>query len=164
MSDWNRNPSTVPAEINFIDGQALTPSSFGAYDANGIWQPAKYSGTYGTNGFYLPFSNTTSTTTLVQDSSGNGNNWTPNNISLTAGTTYDSMIDSPTNAAGTSYGVGNYCVINPIIPSAQAQATIQDGNLWISTSSANYVSAFGTIGISSGKWYCPSYCNCIYQF
>ncbi len=48
------------AELNFIDGQALTPSSFGAYDTNGVWQPKKYTGTYGTNGFYLPFSNTTS--------------------------------------------------------------------------------------------------------
>jgi hypothetical protein len=74
------------AEVNFIDGQALTPSSFGLYDSNGIWQPQRYTGSYGTNGFYLPFRDTTSTTTLVADASGNGNNWTPNNISLTTGT------------------------------------------------------------------------------
>ena len=43
------------AEVNFIDGQALTPSSFGAFDTNGVWQPKAYTGTYGTNGFYLPF-------------------------------------------------------------------------------------------------------------
>jgi hypothetical protein len=44
-------------EVNFIDGQALTPSSFGSTNAiTGVWQPAKYTGTYGTNGFYLPFS------------------------------------------------------------------------------------------------------------
>ena len=44
------------AEVNFIDGQALTPSSFGSYNSTtGVWQPAKYTGTYGTNGFYLPF-------------------------------------------------------------------------------------------------------------
>ena len=42
-------------EVNFIDGQALTPSSFGAYDSNGVWQPFTYTGTYGNNGFYLPF-------------------------------------------------------------------------------------------------------------
>ena len=43
-------------EVNFIDGQALTPSSFGAYNAiTGVWQPTKYTGTYGTNGFYLNF-------------------------------------------------------------------------------------------------------------
>ena len=49
------------AEVNFIDGQALTPSSFGAYDTNGVWQPKKYTGTYGTNGFYLPFNWSSST-------------------------------------------------------------------------------------------------------
>jgi len=44
------------AEVNFIDGQALTPSSFGSTNpATGVWQPAEYTGTYGTNGFYLPF-------------------------------------------------------------------------------------------------------------
>jgi len=50
------------AEVNFIDGQALTPSSSGAYDTNGVWQPKKYTGTYGTNGFYLPFSSGFNTT------------------------------------------------------------------------------------------------------
>jgi len=43
-------------EINFIDGQALTPSSFGSFNTTtGVWQPERYTGTYGTNGFYLPF-------------------------------------------------------------------------------------------------------------
>jgi len=38
------------AEVNFIDGQALTPSSFGNTNSTtGVWQPAKYTGTYGTN-------------------------------------------------------------------------------------------------------------------
>ena len=44
------------SEINFIDGTALTPSYFG--DTNEVtnqWVPTKYSGAYGTNGFYLPF-------------------------------------------------------------------------------------------------------------
>ena len=85
-------------EINFIDGQALTPTSFGAFDAvTGIWNPIAYSGTYGTNGFYLNFSDNSgaTATTIGKDYSGNGNNWTPNNISVTAGTTYDSMVDVP---------------------------------------------------------------------
>ena len=52
------------AEVNFIDGQALTPSSFGAYDATtGVWGPKQYTGTYGTNGFYLPFSDNSALTT-----------------------------------------------------------------------------------------------------
>jgi hypothetical protein len=45
-------------EVNFIDGQALTPSSFGTINSYGVWQPITYGGSYGTNGFYLPFSQT----------------------------------------------------------------------------------------------------------
>jgi len=43
------------AEVNFIDGQALTPADFGETGDYGEWKPKEYSGTYGTNGFYLPF-------------------------------------------------------------------------------------------------------------
>ena len=47
-------------EINFIDGQALDPTSFGETDAiTGVWKPKEYTGTYGTNGFYLPTTATT---------------------------------------------------------------------------------------------------------
>ena len=148
----NNNPNYFDgylAEVNFIDGQTLTPSSFGAYDTNGVWQPKKYTGTYGTNGFYLPFSNTTSTTTLVQDSSGNGNNWTPNNISLTAGTTYDSMIDSPTVSASAS----NYAVLNPLSYTGTSPV-LSSANLNFAASSAAYTLCPATIGVpSSGKWY-----------
>ena len=46
------------AEVNFVDGTALDPTSFGETDANGLWVPIKEpSVTYGTNGFYLPFTN-----------------------------------------------------------------------------------------------------------
>ena len=97
-------------EINFIDGQALDPSSFGEFDSvTGVWKPAKYTGTYGTNGFYLPFSDNTTTTTLAADASSNGNNWTANNISLTSGATYDSMTDTPTPYAdGGNYATWNF--------------------------------------------------------
>jgi hypothetical protein len=102
-------------EINFVDGQALTPSSFGETDAlTGVWKPKKYAGTYGTNGFYLNFKDNASTSALGTDYSGNGNNWTTNNISLTAGATYDSMIDVPTPYADGGNGRGNYAVLNPL--------------------------------------------------
>ena len=42
-------------EVNFIDGQALTADSFGETGTYGEWKPIAYAGTYGTNGFYLPF-------------------------------------------------------------------------------------------------------------
>jgi len=141
------------AEVNFIDGQALTPSSFGAFDAtSGVWQPTRYSGTYGTNGFYLKFSDTTSTTTLCYDYSGNSNNWTPNNISLTAGSTYDSMLDSPTNYDNGGNGVGNYAVLNPLNRTGSTFSDI-DGNLNWTGSSTQIDRIYGTIGLSSGKWY-----------
>lgn len=139
-------------EINFIDGQALTPSSFGETDAQtGVWIPKKYSGTYGTNGFYLPFTDNSALTTssnagLGKDFSGNSNYWTTNNISITSGSTYDSMTDVPTLTSATA---SNYCVLNPITGSA----TLSNGNLAYTSSSGNYYATIGTIGVSSGKWY-----------
>ena len=55
-----------------------------------------YEGTYGTNGFYLDFEDTSSVAALGTDTSGNSNDFTPTNISLTSGATYDSMSDVPT--------------------------------------------------------------------
>jgi hypothetical protein len=71
------------ADIHFIDGQALDPSSFGEFDTNGVWQPIDASGlTYGTNGFRLPFSDNSTAAALGTDTSSNGNTWTVNNISV----------------------------------------------------------------------------------
>jgi len=132
------------AEVNFVDGQQLTASSFGTYDANGVWQPINYSGTYGTNGFHLTFGNTSSVANLGLDSSGNGNTWTVNNVSLTAGTTYDSMTDSPTVSSST---VANYAVLNPLWQGRTNSPT--NGNLDYAASSIG----IGTIGMSSGSYY-----------
>jgi hypothetical protein len=56
------------AEVNFIDGQALTPASFGETNAlTGVWQPAPYTGTYGTNGFYLKFTDNSTAAALGTD-------------------------------------------------------------------------------------------------
>jgi len=139
-------------EVNFIDGQALTPSSFGETDAiTGVWKPKKYAGTYGTNGFYLNFSDNSSNTatTIGKDYSGNGNNWTPNNISVTAGVTYDSMIDVPTLYADGGNGRGNYATLNPL----NSVATLTAGNLNYSSPSTAPAPAYSSIGMTSGKWY-----------
>jgi hypothetical protein len=137
------------SEVNFIDGQALTPSSFGQTDpVTGQWTAKKYVGTYGTNGFYLPFDDPTSPTTLCYDRSGNSNNWTPNNISTTAGVTYDSMLDVPLGGGGAERG--NYCTLNPL----NAYGTLYDGNLrMMDTDSGAAVSAVATWVLSTGKWY-----------
>ena len=150
MGRYNSIPSEYfdgeLAEVNFVDGQALAPASFGATGANSQWLPKAYTGTYGTNGFYLPFSNTTSTSTLVADSSGNGNNWTPNNISLTAGITYDSLTDVPTLTSAT---VANYAVLNPL----DSGMVLSNVNLTTTTGSAANTIVRATIGVTSGKWY-----------
>jgi hypothetical protein len=150
-------------EINFIDGQALTPSSFGETDTiTGVWKPKKYAGTYGTNGFYLNFSDNsgTTSTTLGKDSSGNGNNWTPNNFSVTAGAGNDSMIDTPTPYADGGNGRGNYCVLNPLTvsnPVTPSDAgTLSNGNLTLVTHAGTGSGAAGTfaVNIPTGqKWY-----------
>ena len=134
-------------EVNFIDGQALDPTDFGEYNADtGVWQAKKYVGTYGTNGFYLNFSDNSSTTTLGEDGSGNGNDWTLNNFSLTSGSTYDSMTDVPTLTSETQ---GNYATLNPL----DNKATISDGNLKITYASASWKGARATIPIpKTGKW------------
>jgi hypothetical protein len=72
------------ADVHFIDGQALAPTDFGEYDDNNVWQPKAYSGTYGTNGFHLDFSDNSSNAALGDDSSGNNNDWTVNNLVVAA--------------------------------------------------------------------------------
>ena len=144
--------------INFIDGQALTPSSFGETNADtGVWQPKAYSGTFGTNGFQLLFADSsgTTSTTLGKDTSGNGNNWTPNNFSVTAGAGNDSLVDTPT-PYGTDTGAGgevrgNYATLNPL--DKGSAATLTNGNLDIGSASNPNNNCRGTFGMSSGKWY-----------
>ena len=144
------------AEVNFIGGQQLTPSSFGSTNAlTGVWQPARYTGTYGTNGFYLPFTDNSALTTssnvgLGKDFSGNGNYWTTNNISITAGVTYDSMTDVPTLTSATA---ANFAVLNPL--AAASAYTVSGGNLNYSGTASTTASYYcrSTMAIPSGKFY-----------
>ncbi len=140
-------------EINFIDGQALTPSSFGETDSiTGVWKPKAYSGSYGTNGFELNFSDNSNNTaaTIGKDYSGNGNNWTPNNISVTTGATYDSMTDVPTLTSATA---ANYPVSN-VLDIDRSSITTSNGNLTLTKATANdSPRAAATFGATSGKFY-----------
>jgi hypothetical protein len=97
------------ADIHFIDGQALTPSSFGETDATtGEWIPKAYTGTYGTNGFHLDFADNSSNTatTLGKDTSGNSNNWTPNNLSVIDVKKYSQNYVANTPSGNTYYSDG----------------------------------------------------------
>ena len=95
------------AEVNLLDGTAVSDASdFGEYDDNNVWQPKDTSGlTFGTNGFRLKFDDNSSNSALGNDSSGNDNDWTVNNIS-TAGSawnqsqTWSSSLSSSTGFRG----------------------------------------------------------------
>ena len=141
------------AEVNFIDGQALTPASFGETNAlTGVWQPAPYTGTYGTNGFYLKFTDNSTAAALGTDFSGNSNTWTVNNISLTAGVTYDSMTDVPTLTSAT---VANYAVLNPLSLAGSGTGSLTNANLTLTSPGTNGTGAqtAGSIAVTSSKYY-----------
>jgi hypothetical protein len=89
---------------------------------------------------------------FVLDASGNNNSWTPNNINITTvGATYDSMTDVPTLTSATE---ANFCVMNPL--SQGTTISLSSANLNTSVGSATWNSAFGTLGVSSGKYYWES--------
>jgi hypothetical protein len=122
------------SEFYSIDGQALDPTSFGEFDSDsGIWKPIAYTGTYGTNGFYLEFKDSSA---LGDDTSGNGNDFTVNNL-----TSIDQTTDTPTN---------NFITMNPN-NATLGGVTLSEGNLKASLN-GNY-QVFGTINVTSGKWY-----------
>jgi hypothetical protein len=141
-------------EINFIDGQQLTPSSFGeTNETTGVWSPIRYAGSYGTNGFYLNFSDNTSTTTLGEDQAGS-NDWTLNNFSVTAGAGNDSLVDTPTQY-DTDTGAGgevrgNYATLNPL---DHVGGTFSNGNLDGAVAADNTRIIVGNFAVSEGKWY-----------
>ena len=126
------------AEFVNIDGQQLDATSFGEFDEDsGIWKPIDVSGlTFGTNGFYLDFENSGS---LGADVSGNGNNFTVNNL-----TAIDQTTDTPTN---------NFATLNPLVVIGNTGQTYADGNLTFNASGANWTATNSTIGASQGKWY-----------
>ena len=76
------------AEFILVDGTAQAPTDLGE-SKNGVWIPKDPSGlTFGTNGFHLKFENASA---LGNDSSGNDNDFTVNNM----GTDHQ-VLDSPT--------------------------------------------------------------------
>ena len=125
------------AEVVVLDGTAAAPTSFGEFDSDsGIWKPIDVSGlTFGTNGFYLDFEDSSN---LGNDANG-GSDFSETNFAAT-----DQSIDTCTN---------NFPTLNPLFLSA-ATLNFTEGNLTNNgVSSTAYRSAYGTIGVSTGKWY-----------
>ena len=125
------------AEVINVDGTSLAPTEFGEFDADsGIWKPKAYTGSYGTNGFYLDFESSGS---LGADGSGNGHTWTLNNI-----TSADQATDTPTN---------NFCTWNPLWAYPNTATVGNGGTSSIGGAAAVWRGSKGTIGLTNGKWY-----------
>ena len=129
------------AECHYLDGVAKVQTDFGEYDSDsGIWIPKEYTGSYGGNGCYLDFEDSSS---LGTDQSGNGNNFTLNNI-----TAADQATDTPTN---------NFAVLNPLWNAYNevSRFTITEGGTAVTGNQSQTLwrGVPATIPVNSGKWY-----------
>ena len=132
------------AEFYFLDGIEYDASYFGETNATtGQWIPKEYTGSFGNNGYYLKFADNSSTSALGTDSSGNGNNLTPVNFSVSAGAGNDSVEDTPTN---------NFATLNSLNFSGNS---LSNGNLQSGTAgTSGWRHTYATFAMpSSGKWY-----------
>jgi hypothetical protein len=121
------------AEMHFVDGSALEPTDFGEFNTDGVWIPKQVTGiTYGSNGFYLDFADSSD---LGKDVSGNSNDFTSSGLATT-----DQMLDTPTLNAST---------FNPL----WAGAGLSDGNLVATATGNAYQWAISTFAVDDGGKY-----------
>ena len=122
------------AHVHFTDGYAYAASTFGSTATNGQWVPnLNPSVTYGTNGFFLKFTNASD---LGEDFSGNNNDYTKSGSG-------DKVLDNPENVFSTFNPNDNYW----------ANSTFSEGNCKMVTAGSGYGYPRSTIGLSTGKWY-----------
>jgi len=140
IGNWKTNSYYVDGylcEVAFIDGSQLDATSFGEFNSDSptIWQPIDVSGlTFGTNGFYLDFEDSSA---LGNDAAGS-NNFTVNNLTAT-----DQSTDTCTN---------NFATLNGAV--LLTDVTLSEGNLKAAFGSAGTRSPAGaTLAPTSGKWY-----------
>ena len=127
-------------EVVKVDGQALAPTSFGEFDEDSptIWKPIDVAGlTFGTNGYYLDFEDSSN---LGNNVSG-GSDFTANNLQ-----SLDQCTDTCTN---------NFCTWNPLIVRlGRTQPTFSEGNLKCQhNDTGGNTPSWGTFLLNSGKWY-----------
>ena len=124
------------AEINMVDGSNPAISTFGLTDTStGRWIPKALTGiTYGTNGFRLQFG---SPSAIGDDTSGNNNDWSVNDLVAS-----DLTTDSPTQ---------NHATLN-VNPTASG-GTLSEGNLKLVTNNTGYNVKYATLKPTSGKYY-----------
>ena len=126
-------------ETHYIDGTSLDHTSFGEFNDNKVWIPIKYTGTYGTNGFFLQFKQTgtsQNSSGIGADTSGNDNHFAVTNLAAT-----DITEDTCTN---------NFCTLSSI--ANQLGTALSEGNLQQSDTNTDK-NCFSTFGLTQGKWY-----------
>ncbi len=141
IHDNTRTPSGTVDEILLANSSSaeLTNASYAVdFDADGFTLQTTNVGWNASGGtyIYMAFKDTRDAT-FFGDTSGNGNNWTPNALNNT-----DVVPDSPVTG-------GNFATLNPL---ATSTATFKEGNLFADLS-VNSGAASGTIAADSGKWY-----------
>ena len=153
------------ADWHFVDGQAKDATDFGKYNADGVWVPITYTGTYGSQGFHLTFDSSQDANPLTGigiDSSGNNNHFVSRNTvhswapafetTATSASNFDNDIDykdTPTS---------NYATMNSLYPETDPQHSGDwyEGNLkhYGYTASTAWSSSGSTIYLpKTGKWY-----------
>ena len=123
------------SEFYLIDGTQEEAADFGETNTRGVWVPKEYTGSYGTNGFFLDFE---SSGDLGNDVSGNNNDFSLTNIAST-----DQSTDTPTN---------NHCIWNGAY-SLEDNLTLSEGNKRFVNANSSQDSVIGTFFPTTGKWY-----------
>ena len=125
------------AECHYVDGSQVAQTEFGEFDDDtGIWKPKAYTGSYGTGGYYLDFSDSSA---LGNNSAGDGTDFTLNNISAA-----DQATDTPTN---------NFCTWSPLWAEPRANGTISEGATQVAWGGNAWKIARSSIAVSKGRWY-----------
>ena len=140
ISSFVNNSSTYLdgyiCEYVYIDGQALAHTDLGEFDSDSptIWKPIDVSGlTFGNNGFYLDFEDSSS---LGNDAAGS-NNFSVNNL-----TAIDQSTDTCTN---------NWAVPNILLQGIDI--TYDESNLQIAIGTTGQYGTQSSIGVNAGRWY-----------
>ncbi len=139
------------AQTFLIDGTSIQNgdhaiTAFGEFDDNGVWRPVDVSGlTFGTNGWLLDYAVAPGTGNGAgTDVSGNANHFTDSGLAAN-----DQVSDTPTtnwstwNTLFKTNGTWNYA----------------NGNLDAIYTSSTDSGVFGSIGVSTGKWYFEFACS-----
>ena len=133
-STSDQNFNGCMSHVHMCDGYSYAPTEFGETDSTtGEWKiKTSPSVSYGTNGFFILKDGNS-----VTDQSGQSNN-------LTVSGTLTKTEDCPSNV---------FCTFNSILPDATGDGRLTNGNTTISCVDTTWISRFGTIGFTSGKYY-----------